>query len=152
MSEYVDQVWQWMYEPLQRLKEDARVDPEVPWEQRLQRFLDELGVSSSDAHPLVYLFVQQVEQYVSGEERTAFLADDGLDAVVYEIVRQATPEPESADLPEEIAPDQLADLVVRQIALPVLVELSTSRPDLVDAIPELSRTLGWVLAERLCAA
>lgn len=66
--------------------------------------------------------------------------------------RQATPEPESVDLPEEIAPDQLADLVVRQIALPVLVELSTSRPDLVDAIPELSRTLGWVLAERLCAA
>jgi hypothetical protein len=168
MSDPVDQIWQWMHEPLQRLKQECRDAPEISWHERLPMFLDSLGVGAVDDHPVLRLLADHVEQLDSSEDQIAFLASDELDTHVYYFVQQtaapAEPEPaqaahgQHAEQHEPAAaattPEEAAEQVLRLIAIPVLTELAASRPDLIGHLSteELNETLGRALAERLVTA
>lgn len=138
MSEHATEVWQWLYEPLQRLTQRCREEPGLAWEERLPEFLDALGVSSVDDHPVLRRLADDVERFADEAERTAFLADDMLDTHVYTLVEQyaaeyadVTYDEPEADYAEPVAAvptvEQVVDQAVRQVALPVLSEVAAAR-------------------------
>ncbi|MGB3442832.1 MAG: hypothetical protein WBA97_29160 [Actinophytocola sp.] len=172
MSEQATAVWQWLYEPLQRLKQRCREEPGLAWEERLPEFLDSLGVSSVDDHPVLRRLVDDVERIADETERTEFLANDVLDTHLYELVEQVAAEypdqsadaaygepaaeVEYAEQQGAAAPtlEQVVDQAVREVALPVLSEVAAARPELLADVPiaELAETVGRLLAARLAAA
>jgi hypothetical protein len=83
MSQHVDEVWQWLHEPLQQLKYECRENSETPFEERFSLFLNNLGVSSPDDHPVLRMMVDHVGQLGEHEQQVAFLSDDELDTHVY---------------------------------------------------------------------
>lgn len=135
MSEHATEVWQWLYEPLQRSKQRCREEPGLTWEERLPEFLDALGVSSVDDHPVLRRLADDVERFADEAERTAFLADDMLDTHLYTPVEQyadVTYDEPEVDYAEPVAAvptvEQVVDQAVRQVALPVLSEVAAARP------------------------
>jgi len=178
MSEYADQVWQWLYEPLLKLKDESRSDPATSWEHLLPPLLDQLGLQNADDNPVVSaLDRHMLEQFSSDDDRARFLAGDEIDTFVYhwaeEVGAQYAPQPEPvyaepvyaepvhaepvhAEAAPAVSPREPADVAdeaVRELALPVLRELAGSSPVLAEVpTPELIDMLARVLAERLDVA
>jgi hypothetical protein len=135
MSEMTMELWQWLYEPVQQLKEQTRDKPELTWEERLPEFLDAL-----DTH--VYALVERV---------AAEYPDGGGDA---EYTEQTHNEAEAQ--PDVVRPtvERVVDQAVREVALPVLTEVGTGWPHLLAGVPTaaLTETVSRLVATRLASA
>jgi hypothetical protein len=88
----VDEVWGWLYQPLQDLKQDHAADPDKPWDVRRAAFLEQLGLTDPAEHPVTHLLIQRLEG-LSDEDRHSLLSADDIDTVAYEVVQQCTSEP-----------------------------------------------------------
>jgi hypothetical protein len=172
VSEYADQVWQWICEPLRQLKDDYRSQPDSTWDERLPRFVDQLGIQSVESHPIVDRLARHVrETFSSDAERARFVTGDEIDTLVYRwsddlatesavYVDQSEPlgDPQQTATPEPAAPPRepadLADEVATKVALPIVLELASAAPTAIDGVSpdELIEILARLLAEELAAA
>lgn len=82
----VDEVWGWLYEPLQNLKAGR----DEGWQAGRARLLTELGLSDPGEHPVTEALLYRLDELPEGE-RNGLLAGDELDSVAYQLVQEYTP-------------------------------------------------------------
>jgi hypothetical protein len=87
----VDEVWGWLYQPLQDLRQDHATDPDKPWDTRRQAFLEQLGLSDAADHPVTQLLFQRLET-LSDEDRHDLLNAGEIDNLAYAVVQECSPE------------------------------------------------------------
>jgi hypothetical protein len=92
LSAGAEELWAWLYQPLQELK----VDQEGTWEERRIRFLDRLGVSDSSAHPVTEMLMARLDE-LTDEQRAEVLTGEKLDALAYSVVEESTPTSQDPD-------------------------------------------------------
>jgi hypothetical protein len=99
-----DQLWAWIYEPVQELKVRHRDDPDLGWDDLKSHALDKAGLRDPADHPLVEDLCRQLDE-MPEDDRQRLLEDDGLDALVYELAgrhaEEAPVEPEPSFDPEQ---------------------------------------------------
>jgi hypothetical protein len=93
---YLDEIWSWIYEPLQELKESYVSEPEARWADRRERFIAKLGLLDSAGHPLVEELTRHLDQ-LSDADRDALAASDELDTLAYNLAQQHAAEQEAAE-------------------------------------------------------
>lgn len=156
MSTYADDTWEWVAQPLRDLRERCRAEPEVPWDERLGRFLADLGLSSAEQHPVLAALADRVARE---SDPIAFVADDSFEAVARDLVvtyaiehetRQAATEESGGEPAATTDPATVADNAVVTIGLPAVRDLAAFQPELV-AGEDLAATLTVALAHRLTA-
>lgn len=86
----VDEVWAWLYQPLQDLKQNQTTDPDKPWENHRAFFLEQLGLTNAADHPVTQMLLERLDE-LSADDRLALLNSDQVDGIAYEIVQQCTP-------------------------------------------------------------
>jgi len=91
----VDELWGWLYEPLQELKKGYAADPGQTWETRKESLLRDLGVSAADGHPVTEQLLRRLDE-LPEPERDATIGSDELDSLAYGIVREHGEEPAQA--------------------------------------------------------
>jgi hypothetical protein len=87
----VDEVWAWIYQPLQDLKQDRIAEPDKPWETSRALFLSQLGLADSAEHPVAHLLIHRLEELPEAQ-RADILSADELETLAYEVVQQCTAE------------------------------------------------------------
>jgi hypothetical protein len=103
----VDDVWGWLHQPLQDLKQGYSTDPGKPWETRRHEFLEQLGLSNPDDHTVTHTLVQRLNE-LSDDDRNSLLAGDDIDTLAYKVVQECTPETEPDTYDEAAWHDFLA--------------------------------------------
>jgi hypothetical protein len=88
----VDEVWGWLHQPLQDLKQGYSADPNKSWEDRRRDFLEQLGLSQPSDHDVAEALLHRLDE-LSDDDRNALLAGDEIDTVAYQIVQDSAPEP-----------------------------------------------------------
>jgi hypothetical protein len=83
----VESIWDWIRPPLEELKQDYSAEPDKPWEERRQFFLERLGLHDADENPVVEQLLQRLDE-ATEEERDRILGSDELDSMAYESVQQ----------------------------------------------------------------
>lgn len=102
----LDDVWAWLYDPLQDLKRDYLDAPDKSWDERRALFLKRLGIREPDEHPVVGQLILQLDAMSEGD-RNSLLGTDQLDTLAYEAARQNMVEPEQQATPDQpAAPEQ----------------------------------------------
>jgi hypothetical protein len=76
-----DEVWAWMSEPIQRLKQL----PDASWPEQREEFLSALGLPEPEAHPAVAVLVRQLDD-LADDDRRQLIAGDQLDALAWDVV------------------------------------------------------------------
>jgi hypothetical protein len=140
MSDYADQIWDWLAPPLRDLRESCRTEPELDWDRRFTDFLGALGLSSPEGHPVIVALAEHVEQNAGTDgERAALVADDRFETLVFDLVRadaaaydgarsDATGQPPAAQAGD---PAEVSEQAVLWFGLPALRDLAAARPDLL---------------------
>lgn len=88
----VDELWRWLYEPLQELKKGYVTDPGQAWETRKESLLRDLGVSTADGHPVTEQLLRRLDE-LPESERDNTIGSDQLDSLAYGIVQEHGEEP-----------------------------------------------------------
>jgi hypothetical protein len=88
----VDEVWAWLYQPLQDLKQNQTTDTDKPWEDHQAAFLEQLGLTNATDSPVTEMLLERLDE-LSADDRLALLSSDQVDTIAYEIVQQCTPTP-----------------------------------------------------------
>lgn len=91
-----EELWTWIYEPLQELESQVRDAPGTAWEPLRAAFLERAGLREPSDHPLIEDLFRQLDE-MSEDDRNRLLSDTALDAFVYELAgahAEATPDAE----------------------------------------------------------
>lgn len=98
-----EDTWVWLRPAL----DDLRTTTDRSWEERRNRFVELLGLSDAEQHPVPAEFVRRLDE-LPDEERTALLASDQVDVVAYELVQTFVSEPDGVG---ESTRDDYAEVV-----------------------------------------
>jgi hypothetical protein len=91
----VDELWAWLYQPVQDLKALHTEDPDKTWEEHRAVFLERLGLSAPSNHPVAEELFRHLDE-LPPEELTRLLGSDELDDVAYRVAAQfAVPQEEA---------------------------------------------------------
>lgn len=80
----VDEIWEWIYQPVQELKRDCSATPDTPWETRRETFLSELGLSAADQDPAIEELLRKLDE-MPDADRKSVIGSDQLDNLAYEV-------------------------------------------------------------------
>ncbi len=83
----VEEIWEWVYEPVQELKRDFTTAPDTPWETRRESFLSQLGLSAADQDPVIQELLRQLDE-MPDADRNDIIGGDRLDALAYELAQR----------------------------------------------------------------
>ena len=87
-----DDTWHWLQPALQ----DMRSGTDRPWEERRARFVEQLGLSGPDQHPVVAELLHRLDE-LPDQERAATLDSDWPEVTAYELLRTLVTEPDDQD-------------------------------------------------------
>jgi hypothetical protein len=96
----VDEVWGWLYQPLQNLKAGQG----EAWRSGREHFLAELGLANPGGHPVVEALLYRLDK-LPAEERDGLLAGDELETVAYQVVHEYTPAGAEEPVADEPPPE-----------------------------------------------
>ncbi|HEY1571138.1 MAG TPA: hypothetical protein VGG05_07340 [Pseudonocardiaceae bacterium] len=117
MSTYGDQLWSWLAESFQKLKDDHRSDPDRDWERLVSEMWSRLGVSAANDDPVIEEMVGLVADLLrrncqdrTATERADYLAGTDVDRDVLDQIEQAVTRygSQPVDDPGEPAPTEVA--------------------------------------------
>ncbi|MEV6716267.1 hypothetical protein AB0M48_30005 [Lentzea sp. NPDC051208] len=163
---YEEQLGEWLDEPLRKLKDDYRAHLDRDCERRACEMWEQLGVATGHRDPvitelitLVNDLLRRIDREMTGRQRAEYLTSAEFDRDVTECISLATARggsqfnSGSAEISPEPAKDPavVSEAVALELALPVLEELSRTRPDLLvqHSIDELVAQLGRMIVRRL---
>lgn len=103
-----DELWQWLGEPLQELRQHQLDQPDLEWTAHREFFLERLSISDSSGYPVLDAFLRDLEERPA-DQRAELLANiDELNRLADQYIDQfADPETETG-APEEAEFDQEA--------------------------------------------
>jgi hypothetical protein len=84
---YLDEIWSWIYEPLQELKNSYVSEPEARWTDRRERLIAKLGLLDSAGHPLVEELTRHLDGLPDGD-RDALASGDELERLAYGLAQR----------------------------------------------------------------
>jgi hypothetical protein len=84
----VDELWAWVYQPLQDLKQGCQHEPESPWSERVDVFLGQLGLHDPADHPVVQALLLQLGELSDDAERVEFVMTEQVDALIYQLAQE----------------------------------------------------------------
>ncbi|HEU5469213.1 MAG TPA: hypothetical protein VFV67_01060 [Actinophytocola sp.] len=109
----VDELWTWIYQPVQELLADRAGEAEKSWEELRASFVERAGLADPADHPLTDELVRQLDE-LPEDERAALLADAGrLEALVYELAERHAEAP--AEDPDSSEPLTLSDVDIEAL-------------------------------------
>lgn len=83
----VDEIWGWIYEPVQELKRDYTTAPDTPWNTLRESFLTKLGLSTADQNPMIEELLRKLDD-MSDSDRNDIIGGDRLDDLAYEYAQR----------------------------------------------------------------
>lgn len=82
-----DEIWAWIYPPLQELKAEHANSPGQSWEELRAFFLEHAGLRDSSENPLVEDLIRQLDE-LQDDERERLLSSDEIDRLGYDLAQQ----------------------------------------------------------------
>jgi hypothetical protein len=97
-----EELWAWMYDPVQELKSRLSGEPGIAWEQLKECLLERAGLGAPSEHPFTDDLCRRLDE-MPDDDRSRLLAGDELDAFVFQLAG------EHADVPAVDEPPPSGD-------------------------------------------
>lgn len=158
MSTYGDQLWSWLAESFQKLKDDYRSDPDQDWDRLVSQMWVRLGVSAASDDPVIQEMVSLVTDLLLRQyrdkvatERADYLAGTDVDRDVLDQIELAVTRYGPPPVDDLVEPAPTGSAPVESVPAPqVAAEQPAKGPAEVsdDIVRELALPVLRELAEK----